>query len=139
MGKSILDIEYEFNFWLIGISSHLRDYRISWALNKALGIALSKENDFEIVHKKQGDAQFYSHYAFTCEQTQRIYHLFSNKCPNGYLLPEIKHADYLLMLDGNFNNQVIEELCKLVRKTQHINAVFNIDVETLKSKKNLIF
>lgn len=139
MAKTVLTVEFDFDFWLIGISSHLRDYRISWALNKALGIELKKEKDYEIELKKQEESQFFSHYSYMCEETQRSYHLFANKCPTGLLLPEIKHADYLLMLDGNFNEQNIEELCKLVRETEQINTVFNIDVETLKSKKNLIF
>lgn len=139
MGKTILNVEYDFDFWLVGISSHLRDYRIGWSLNKTLGIELKKEKDYEITLKKPDDSQFFSHYSYVCEETQRNYHLFANKCPTGFLLPEVKHADYLLMLDGNFNDYNIEELCKLVRQTEHINTVFNIDVETLKSKKNLIF
>ncbi|MFN7012779.1 MAG: IPExxxVDY family protein [Bacteroidia bacterium] len=139
MAKTVLNIEYDFDFWLVGISSYLRDYRISWSLNKTLDIELKKENDYEITHKKPDNSQFFSHYSYICEQTKRIYHLFANKCPTGLLLPEVKHADYLLMLEGNFNDQNIEELCKLVRETENINTVFNIDVETLKSKKNLIF
>jgi hypothetical protein len=139
LAKTVLNIEYDFNFWLVGISSHLRDYRISWALNKELNVDLKKEPDYEIGQKKPMDSQFFSHYAYNCEETQRNYHLFANKCPSGFLLPEVKHADYLLMLDGNFNEQYIEQLCKLVRKIDHINTVFEIDVETLKSKKNLIF
>jgi hypothetical protein len=139
VAKTVLNIEYDFDFCLIGISSHLRDYRISWALNKELNINFKKEKDYEIALKKQEDAQFFSHYAFNCEETQRSYHLFANKCPTGFLLPEVKHADYLLMLDGNFNEQNIEDLCKLIRQIDQINTVFEIDVETLKSKKNLIF
>lgn len=139
MAKTVLNVEFDYDFRLIGISSHLRDYRISWALNKALGIELKKEKDYEIELKKQEDAQFFSHYSYMCEETQRNYHLFANKCPTGLLLPDLKHADYFLMLDGNFNEQNIEELCKLLRQITHINTVFNIDVKTLKSKKNLIF
>lgn len=139
MAKTILNVEYDFNFWLIGISCHLRDYRISWIINKLLDIALKKENDYEIAQKKPVDTQYFSHYSCMCEQTQRMYHLFSNKCPSGFLLPEVKHADYLLMMDGNFNEEIIEDICKTLRTSNQINTVFKIDVETLKSKKNLIF
>lgn len=139
MAKTVLNVEFDYDFWLVGISSHLRDYRISWAINKVLDIELKKEKDYEIALKKQEETQFFSHYSHRCEVTQRNYHLFSNKCPLGFLLPEAKHVDYLLMLEGNFNDHNIEELCKLVRQIKHINSVFNIDVETLKSKKNLIF
>jgi hypothetical protein len=139
MAKTVLNIDFDFDFWLIGISSHLRDYRIAWSLNKSLNLELKKEKEYEIEHKKQEEKQFFSHYSYQCEETQKNYHLFANKCPNGLLLPEIKQADYLLMLDGNFNEQNIEELCKSIRDIDQINTVFNIDVQTLKSKKNLIF
>lgn len=139
MAKSVLKIEFDYNFSLIGISSYLRDYRISWTLNKVLGIELKKEKDYEIALKNLEELQIFSHYSYMCELTQRNYHLFSNKCPLGFLLPEIKHIDYLLMLKGNFNKQDIEELCKLVRQEKHINFVYKVNVKTLKSKKNLIF
>ena len=43
--KLTLEIENEFDFSLLGISCHAKDYRISWALNNSLNIKLKKEDD----------------------------------------------------------------------------------------------
>lgn len=42
MSKFQLQIDYDFDFRLIGISCHARDYRLCWALNNHLEIQLEK-------------------------------------------------------------------------------------------------
>lgn len=52
--KHFLENDFEFEFQLIGISCHEKDYRICWALNQALGVELTKtETDLELVLKKR--------------------------------------------------------------------------------------
>ena len=52
MKKHLLEIEYDYDFVLIGISSHEKDYRVCWALNNKLGLELVKTEPFEIKDKK---------------------------------------------------------------------------------------
>jgi len=59
LGKHTLKIEYDFDFVLIGISSHEKDYRICWALNNVLGLDLTKKNSLEIKSKNKQHLLFF--------------------------------------------------------------------------------
>ena len=50
--KLTLDIEYDYEFILIGISCHSRDYKLCWAINKQQGFNFIKEAEIELTTKK---------------------------------------------------------------------------------------
>ena len=51
--KYYLEDAYEYDFLLIGISCHEKDYRLSWALNQNLSLQLIKEKeDIEVFINK---------------------------------------------------------------------------------------
>jgi len=139
MTKFQLDVDYDFDFRLIGISCHSRDYRLCWALNNHLEIQLEKihrENAASGL-KKNGIA-IESIYSYFDEENHSAYQLLYNKHNNNLLLPEQKLADFLLIID-QMNNEMFEDLLKKLREIDIINTAFVIDVNTLKSKENLIF
>jgi hypothetical protein len=139
MTKFQLDVDYDFDFRLIGISCHAKDYRLCWALNNQLGLQLEKihrENAASGL-KKNGIA-IESIYTYFDEENHSAYQLFYNKHNNNLLLPEQKLADFLLTID-QMNEASFEELMKEIKKIDLVNTAFVIDVNTLKSKENLIF
>ena len=42
--KHLLEEEYEYDFKLLGICCHEKDYRLCWAVNSTLDLNLSKSN-----------------------------------------------------------------------------------------------
>lgn len=139
MTKFQLEVDYDFDFRLIGISCHARDYRLCWALNNHLGIQLEKihrENASSGL-KKNGIA-IESLYTYFDEENHSAYQLLYNKHNNNLLIPEQKLADFLLIID-QMNDEQLEELLKKIRQIDLVNTGFIIDVNTLKSKENLIF
>ena len=139
MTKFQLDVDYDFGFRLIGISCHAKDYRLCWALNNQLGIQLEKvhrENASSGL-KKNGIA-IESLYSFFDEENHSSYQLLHNKHNNNLLLPEQKLADFLLIID-QMNDESFEDLMKKLKQVELVNTAFIIDVNTLKSKENLIF
>lgn len=139
MTKFQLDVEYDFEFRLVGISCHARDYRLCWSLNNSLGLRFEKvyrENAGDGL-KKNGVA-IESLYRFNDEEGRIGYQLLLNKHNNNLLLPEQKMADYLLIIDG-MNESTFESLLKKIKQTDSVIAAFVIDVQSLKSKENLIF
>ena len=137
--KYLLEDDFEYDFSLYGISSHEKDYRVCWAVNKALDLSLTKQNDkIEVFHKRQNR---YSHHSifseFDFEKEEEV-HLISNRTKSGYLIPEQKHADYLLMVKGD----AIVDKTEIVQKLRQIHFIlmcFEIEVSLLKSKDNLMF
>ncbi len=139
MTKFQLDVDYDFSFRLIGISCHARDYRLSWALNNDLAIQLEKvhrENAAEGL-KKNGVA-IESLYSFSDEENHATYQLMYNKHNNNLLLPEQKAADFLFIID-QINDEKFDEVLQKVKQNDLVKTAFAIDVNTLKSKENLIF
>ena len=139
MTKFQLDVDYDFEFRLIGISCHARDYRLCWSLNNSLGLQLEKvyrENANEGLKKNGVDIE--SFFLYNDKEGRISYQLLLNKHNNNLLLPEQKMADYLLIIDG-INETHFEGLMKKLKQTDSVIAAFVIDVQSLKSKENLIF
>ncbi len=137
MGKTVLLTEFEYDFQLIGISSHAKDYRISWELNKIFGIELNKENDVLFATKKGGNAVF-SMYFYKNKDEEQDVRLISNKSNGRFLIPESKASDYFLIL-YDFNEYESREMLVKIRKINVVLTAFEVDVSTLKSKENLLF
>ena len=139
MAKLTLDIEYEYDFILVGISCHLKDYRLCWAINSGnMGIDFTKADDL-VIHSKNKEESRFSKFIFDDEDINLCFNLISNRGTQGYLLPEQKQADYLLMVSGNFPEDQTSGLLKELKKIDFILTAFTIDVEKLKSKQNLLF
>lgn len=134
MSKNVLEFEYEFEYDIVGISCHMKDYRLAWQLNKTFKIDLSKQNDFELILKDE--KQFFSYFKFDDETNESTYHLLNNRTENGLLIPERKEIDYIFCPVG-FMTDVNKYLDK-IRKLDMVLTAFAIDPNQLKSKENII-
>ncbi|MFP5471122.1 MAG: IPExxxVDY family protein [Bacteroidia bacterium] len=122
-----------FDFEVVGICCPLKDYKLSWLLNKMLGINLvQKTTDVEL-RSKQGQS---SHSVFTCRNDDEFvgFSLIKNRA-EALLIPELPNADYFLKLEGEIN---LEQLIKKLNTMDDILAVFSVDVTNLKSKEHFI-
>lgn len=99
MAKKILKLndEDKFDFLLIGIVCHHRDYRLCMSLNKKLGIDLSKQDEYAVFNNKRMEDQTFSFYEYIDEEEDR-YSLIANKSLKGFLIPEQNQVDFFLYL-----------------------------------------
>ena len=139
MAKHKLDIEYEYDFHLIGISSHDKDYRFCWALNNTLHMEFERGKDIQIREKKNKEADNFSVYEYQDEEMYTDYFILVNRSGNAMLLPEQKQADFLLMVKGNMSEEEKSKLIKHIKEIPNVLTAFDIDPEKLKAKGNLIF
>lgn len=138
MGKHTLEIEYDYDFVLIGISSHEKDYRICWALNNQLGLNLVKTDALEIKDKKQDDLSFFSLFSFELPDEFMEYFIIANRSEKGLLIPEQKQVDYFFIIRGEIENDKVMEMIRLIKESSLVQTAFRVDVNALKSKQNLI-
>lgn len=134
-----LQSDPEYNFQLLGISSHENDYRLSWSLNEALSFKLVKTNNLEILNRKFSEKQEFSLYTFEDEETLVKYNLLSNRCDNGFLLEEMKNIDFLLQIFGEISKEELQRLISDLNDIDIITMCFGIDISTLKSKDKLVY
>lgn len=138
MGKHTLEIEYDYDFVLIGISSHEKDYRICWALNNQLSLNLIKTDALEIKDKKQDDPSFFSLFSFELPDEFMEYFIIANRSEKGLLIPEQKQVDYFFIIRGEIENDKVMEMIRLIKESSLVQTAFRVDVNALKSKQNLI-
>jgi hypothetical protein len=136
----LLEDEYDYDFKLIGISCHEKDYRLCWGVNQKMNISLQRnENDIELIIKKSNRHSLHSSYIFIDDEYDNEYNLLTNRSSMGYLIPEKAQADYLLMIkDENYPISITDVINNLKEITFVLTA-FEIEVRSLKSKDNLIF
>lgn len=161
MAKLTLDIEYDYDFTLFGIVCFERDYRFCWALNKELGWKLEKTDDYELHGKKQ-ELFHFTMYAYIDEELYREYYILSNKSYNflkstsvpatadlfgeepeisdrQLLIPEQAKADYFILIKGNIDKEETPALLDKIKRISFVVTGFDIAINSLKSKQNLLF
>lgn len=139
MARYLLEEDISFNFHLIGISSHYHDYRLCWAINKLLSFDLERsENEIVIQERKGEEVLAFPAFNFICPESEVMFELISNRIEGGYLIPEMKQADYFLKFDDFYDDSVSELVTKM-RSISMINMAFQVDPENLRSKYNLIY
>lgn len=161
MGKHTLEIEYNYDFVLIGISSHEKDYRFCWSLNNKLKLELSKKNSLEIKGKKQKTPSYFSFFTFEDPDQYKEYSVIANfseskslvltentlfgtperskQSENEFLIAEHKQMNYFLVIHGEMEDEQIEEIVQKIKQIDIVQTAMRIDPKTLKSKQNLIF
>lgn len=132
----MLTLEEDYSYILIGISSSAPNYRLCWSLNKALKIALKRENPIE-VHSKKGHITSHHVFVFHDEEINMTYRFIENKKGSSLFLPEIPKADYLFVLDETEKIEITEILNK-INKINIVILAFEVEPKSLKQKQNLM-
>lgn len=132
MTRHLLEVDFDYEFDLIGISCHLRDYRLCFELNKLLALNLVRGEE-----GAETDSGIFVVFHDRCEETRTEIRLFVNRSEGGFLIPEKKQADYLLMLRDNARWET-DELIGSLKSHPQILTAFEIDPDGLKSKENLL-
>jgi hypothetical protein len=136
--KVKLQISDEINFKLLGISSHENDYRLVWAINHQLGLHFSRVENLTVHQAKLDTDLEFSRFLHTDEDRILTYYLISNRCPDGFLFPEIMKLDYLLQIVGEAGYENMDMVMKEFKKIDIISAVFLIDPKQLKGIERII-
>ena len=138
MGRTVhkLPAEAESSVSVFGISSHENGYRVSWAINQALGMHFAASED-HIVTSKDGSTRPFPCYKYLHENGNTIYRLLSNRCDNGFMLEEYRTIDFIIVVE-NEESIVIQSLIPKIKSIPFISAIFSIDYNALKNKKRLL-
>ncbi|MGE7773511.1 IPExxxVDY family protein [Chitinophaga sp. NPDC101104] len=126
--------------WLAGIISQAKDYQLIWQLNKQLGFDFRVNNTLEINLAKNRRSFFFTVYEHQ-EITKGAGHYFyNNHCKAEFLLPELKHVDYLWLIKGNYYQQAdVKALIEQCRKAELVQMASLLDMRDIKNRINLIF
>lgn len=153
MSKLVFQIEPEIDFELICISSHHKDYRLCWEINKKLNLKFARIEEYYL-GQKEDPGELYTQFQYNNETEHVEMFLISNRCiptegaakPEDLfpaedrikLIPELKPVDYLLLVYGQLSEREIEDLVKELSGLSMVHKAWKQDVSTLRSKFNLL-
>ena len=95
--------------------------------------------DIEILHKKKNKTSVFSLYRHEDDLDKWIVYVVSNKYLGEPLVPEVKQADYLLMIQGEVNDERKNEIQTGLKRISAIQFMMTLDYSKLRSKENLVF
>jgi hypothetical protein len=125
-------------YTLIGISCHLMDYRLLHLMNKELGFNFSKEDDLMITLSEKQLATSFSLYSCKDEDQRNSYYLIANFSQDTVLIPEFKHTDFIMLIEGDFKKQRKDFLLKAIRSVPKVITAFEIKVPDLKNPETFL-
>lgn len=131
--KLRLDLEPDPEVNVIGISSHVHDYRLCWSINRSIGIALSRRAQ-EI---RDEDNAAYAAFDHEDAETHARFTLVNNRGGSGLLVKEQRSADYFLVVDECAPIDP-EQLLQRVRSAEFVLAAFSVSFDQLRAGHKLL-
>lgn len=117
---------------LVGIVSAEPDYKLSLAINKKLKISL-KNSGPVFVQDENGAEIAFSRFSDDASD-KGPYELISNRIEKNFLIRKLKNIDYIFQIHNAINTMEADRIMSLLRCTDSVTAVFNIDLKSLKDK-----
>ena len=139
LNRKFLKFEIDLDFVLIAVTTSLKDYRICYLINKHLGFNFIKNTDLSVDINPGSPPVLFSLYHYNWETTETDFYFMANKGSDGYLIPEIKKADYFLMIKNYIDEKDLDNLITTLNKIPEIVTAVKIDPKKIKSRENLLF
>lgn len=125
---------------LLGIVAPVKDYVFCWQLNQILRFDFRVNNDLEIQLSKKQRQYFFSIYEYGEPVGALRHYLYNNQFDGEYLLPELKHLDFLWLAKGDvINDTEFIALQQSIRQLDGVQLVMELTEDKIKNKQHLIF
>ena len=130
-----LEVEIDYNFQLIAISSNQKVHTLCWAINNMLSANL-KLVEGHTINVKKRSVQFRK---YISNESGFYFSLLCNKSLNSRLLPELPTVDFIIKIYDDDSPYSEAEIISKLRKLKEVQAVYSLDVLKLKSRQALIY
>lgn len=138
MNKKILKFEPDLDFTLIAVTAPLKDYQFCFKVNKQLNREFYRIDELQLVYPND-EVFFFPRYYYLDSQTENEYYLLANKGSEGFLIPEMKTADYFMLIYNFIDEEDIQSVISGLNKIDEVLVAAEVDPKKLKSKENLVF
>lgn len=138
-GKKIKNESAALDYRLAGIASSLKEYKLCHHLNQLLNCDFRKLRDLVFVPTDRMRSLQFSVFKAGEEEDKNQFFVFSNKNLGEYLLPEINQFDYLLRIQGKFEEDDLKNLLDQIKQLPEVVMVTSIPLKKIKSKERLVY
>ncbi len=136
MAKYKLDLQPDPEVVVIGISSHVKDHRLCWSINRAMGLELARRRK-DINEDNQGRVARFAVYDHVEGSGPSRYTLLNNHSGEGFLLKEHRQADFFLVVDNELAEQH-PDLVDRVRAADFVLTAFPLPYAQLREGYKLL-
>ena len=106
---------------------------------KYLNFNLAKTDDLKVEIYPDSEPVLFSMYTHQWEESDTDFYFIANKGSDGYLIPEMRKADYFLMIKNYIDDDDLDKLISSLNRIPEIVAAVKIDPKKIKSRENLLF
>ena len=125
---------------LLGIVAPIKPYQFCWHLNHVLRFDFRINNNIEIQLNKKQRNYFFSVYEYAEDCGTIRHYLYHNQHDGEYLLPELKHLDFLwLIKDDIIQDEEVTDLMGSIKTIPPVQLITEMTNEKVKNKQHLIF
>ena len=117
--------DFELDFLILGINSHIKLYKLCWEINKKLHTRFVKNKNHTINNNQE-----FERFSYTNTNSETTYNIISNVSNTGYLDPNNKSINYFMIVQGEIYNtqKTIERLSQI----EDILLVFELNLSKIK-------
>ncbi|MBX2842272.1 MAG: IPExxxVDY family protein [Flammeovirgaceae bacterium] len=137
-----LQVSYNFDFYLFGIVSVQKGYKLAWLLNENLGISMVKNENIKLEFTNQEIFEIPNYIYTTENNTYRLIcnrsaeHKYSQKfC----IAPEFNQIDYFLQIENQTGLISEDNILNTIQQFSEVQYACKINLETFKSRENFLF
>ena len=118
--------DFELDFLILGINSHIKLYKLCWEINKKLHTSFVKNKNHTINNNQE-----FERFSYTNKNSEITYNIISNVSTTGYLEPNNKSVNYFMIVQGEIYNtqKTIEKLNQI----EDILLVFELNLSKIKT------
>lgn len=125
---------------LLGMVAPVKDYQLCWQLNQVLRFDFRNNNELEIQLTKKNRKYFFAIYEYKEPNSSVKHYLYNNQFDGEYLLPELKHLDFLWLITGEaVEETTVTSLQQSIRNINGVQLVMELTTDKIKNKQHLIF
>ena len=118
--------DFELDFLILGINSHIKLYKLCWEINKKLHTSFVKNKNHTINNNKE-----FERFSYTNKNSEITYNIISNVSTTGYLEPNNKSVNYFMTVQGEVYNT--QKTIERLNQIEDILLVFELNLSKIKT------
>ena len=118
--------DFELDFLILGINSHIKLYKLCWEINKKLHTSFVKNKN----HTTNNNQEF-ERFSYTNKNSEITYNIISNISTTGHLEPNNKSINYFMIVQGEIYNT--QKTIERLNQIEDILLVFELNLSKIKT------
>jgi hypothetical protein len=123
-----LENNFEIDFLILGINSHIKSYKLCWEINNKLHTRFVKNKN----HLNPNNPKLtFERFTHIDEGTESQYNILSNRSPSGYLEESNKSVNYFMVVQGGIYSK--KKIIESLNQIEDVLLVFELNLSNIKS------